>query len=149
MRRFYKPSLWIPQLFLLTNPNLHHGLLGDGGTFAQLYANLTSDDAANAWPNFQNAINTLPNGVTNDDPFNGLSQASQATQVSPQTAALVGRVVASLVADLAAGRQADQVSANLRAALLPAMRSSLPAICKPGSKRLLPPGKTERRTKTA
>ena len=28
MRRFYKPSLWIPQPFLLTNPNLHHGLLG-------------------------------------------------------------------------------------------------------------------------
>ena len=27
MCRFYKPSLWIPQLFLLTNPNLHHGLL--------------------------------------------------------------------------------------------------------------------------
>jgi hypothetical protein len=28
MRRFYKPSLWIPQHFLFTNPNLHHGLLG-------------------------------------------------------------------------------------------------------------------------
>src|SRR5260370_10494363 len=28
MRRFYKPTLWIPQLFLLPNPNLHHGLLG-------------------------------------------------------------------------------------------------------------------------
>ncbi len=27
MRRFYKPSLWIPQHFLVTNPNLHHGLL--------------------------------------------------------------------------------------------------------------------------
>ena len=27
MRRFYKPSLCIPQHFLLTNPNLHHGLL--------------------------------------------------------------------------------------------------------------------------
>ncbi len=27
MCRFYKPSLWIPQHFLLTNPNLHHGLL--------------------------------------------------------------------------------------------------------------------------
>jgi integrase len=27
MRRFYKPSLWIPQHFLFTNPNLHHGLL--------------------------------------------------------------------------------------------------------------------------
>jgi len=123
--------------------------LGDGGTFAQLYANLTSDDAANAWPNFQNAINSLPNGVTNDDPFNGLSQASRTPQVSPQTAALVGRVVSSLVADLAAGREADQIAANLRAALLPAMRLSLPAICKPGSKRLLPPGKTEKRSKTA
>ena len=33
MRRFYKPSLWIPQHFLLTNPNLHHGLLGNGAKF--------------------------------------------------------------------------------------------------------------------
>jgi len=31
MRRFYKPSLWIPQPFLLTNPNLHHGLLVANG----------------------------------------------------------------------------------------------------------------------
>jgi len=123
--------------------------LGDGGTFAQLYANLTSDDAANAWPNFKNAINSLSNGVTNDDPFNGLGEASQTPQVSPQTAALVGRVVTSLVADLAAGREADQVAANLRAALLPAMRLGLPAICKPGSKRLSPPGKTDKRSKTA
>src|SRR5206468_784009 len=28
MPRFYKTSLWIPQHFLCTNPNLHHGLLG-------------------------------------------------------------------------------------------------------------------------
>ena len=28
MRRFYKPILWIPQHFVVTNPNLHHGLLG-------------------------------------------------------------------------------------------------------------------------
>src|SRR5258708_1430663 len=34
MRRFYKPSLWIPQLFLFTNPNLHHGLLGAVRTFS-------------------------------------------------------------------------------------------------------------------
>src|ERR1019366_2508611 len=26
--RFYKQCLWIPQMFLLTNPDLHHGLLG-------------------------------------------------------------------------------------------------------------------------
>jgi hypothetical protein len=123
--------------------------LGDGGTFAQLYASLTSDDSANAWPNFQNAINTLPNGVTNDDPFDGLSQPGQTTQISPQAASLVGRVVASLVGDLAAGRQADQIAANLRAALLPATRSIAPAICKPGSKRLLRPDRTAKRSKTA
>ncbi len=43
--------------------------LGANGTFAELYANLTSDAAANAWPSFQSAINALPNGVKNDDPF--------------------------------------------------------------------------------
>jgi len=29
MRAFYKQSLWILQNFLLTNPDLHHGLLGE------------------------------------------------------------------------------------------------------------------------
>jgi hypothetical protein len=43
--------------------------IGSGGTFAQLYANLTSDSASNAWPAFQSAIQALPNGVTSDDPF--------------------------------------------------------------------------------
>jgi hypothetical protein len=28
MRRSYEPSLWILQKFLLTNPDLHNGLLG-------------------------------------------------------------------------------------------------------------------------
>jgi len=27
MRRFYEQSLWIPQKFLFTNLDLHHGLL--------------------------------------------------------------------------------------------------------------------------
>lgn len=123
--------------------------LGDGGTFAQLYANLTSDDPANAWPNFQNAINSLPNGVTNDDPFNGLSQPSQLTHLSPRSAELVGRILASLVSDLAAGRQPEHIAANVHAAMLPAHRPTSHAVCKPGSKRLLPPGKTERRSMTA
>jgi hypothetical protein len=48
--------------------------LGDSGTLAQLYANLTQDDATNAWPAFQAAVNALPNGVTNDDPFGGATQ---------------------------------------------------------------------------
>src|SRR5580693_10213957 len=33
--------------------------LGDSGTLAQLYANLTSDSASNAWPNFQAAASAL------------------------------------------------------------------------------------------
>lgn len=56
--------------------------LGDAGTLAQLYANLTSDSAANAWPNFQTAIQALPNGVTSDDPFNGLANPTQVSTVA-------------------------------------------------------------------
>jgi hypothetical protein len=43
--------------------------LSDSGTLAQLYANLTSSPAGNAWSAFQSAIKALPNGVTTDDPF--------------------------------------------------------------------------------
>ncbi len=43
--------------------------LGDAGTLAQLYANLTSQPAGNAWSSFQAAVNALPKGVTSDDPF--------------------------------------------------------------------------------
>jgi hypothetical protein len=43
--------------------------LDASGTFAEVYANLTSDSSGNAWPKFQAAIQALPSGVTNDDPF--------------------------------------------------------------------------------
>jgi len=123
--------------------------LGDSGTLAQLYANLTSDDPANAWPNFQDAINSLPSGVNSDDPFNGLSQPTQMVNVAPGSAELVGRVFASMVTDLVAGRQPDQIAANIRTVLAPAAQPSAAAMCTPGSKRLLPPGKSERRSKSA
>lgn len=55
--------------------------LGDAGTLAQLFAQLTSDSAANAWPKFQTAVQSLPNGVTTDDPFGGLAQPTQASHV--------------------------------------------------------------------
>jgi hypothetical protein len=42
---------------------------GDGGTFCQLYGQLTGDDPANAWTKFQAAIAALPFGIVNDDPF--------------------------------------------------------------------------------
>ena len=43
--------------------------LGGNGTLADLYARLTGDAAANAWPNFIAAVGALPQGVTTDDPF--------------------------------------------------------------------------------
>jgi hypothetical protein len=85
--------------------------LGDPGTFAQLYANLTSDAASNAWPTFQNAIQALPNGVTSDDPFG----AAKPLQISGVTGA-------------------KPPAATAKAA-------KPTAICEPRSKRLLPPNK--------
>ena len=46
--------------------------LGDAGTLAGLYAALTGDAASNAWPKFRAAVQHLPHGVTDDDPFGGL-----------------------------------------------------------------------------
>ena len=54
---------------------------GDNGTFAQLYGALTSDDSANAWMKFQSAIQQLPDGVTNDDPFAAMALARQLRSV--------------------------------------------------------------------
>ena len=125
--------------------------LGDSGTLAQLYASVTGDSSTNAWTNFQNAINALPNGsasITSDDPFNGLANPLQMTHLAPRSAELVGRVFASIIADLTAGRDPDQIAANVRAAMVPAGRPAAPPLCSPKSKRLLPPGKSSKR-KTA
>ena len=45
--------------------------LGETGTLAQLYEDLSAGSADTAWVNFQAAIQNLPNGVNNDDPFGG------------------------------------------------------------------------------
>lgn len=45
--------------------------LGDKGTLAQLYAQLSSDSASHAWKKFLSAVQALAGGVTTDDPFNG------------------------------------------------------------------------------
>jgi hypothetical protein len=94
--------------------------LGDSGTLAQLYANLTSDDAGNAWPNFQTAIQNLPNGVTSDDPF-GAAPMQIAAAKRP------GPVVV--------GAPANKVAASV------AGKSKAAAVCSPKSRRLLPPEK--------
>jgi hypothetical protein len=58
-------------------PTIAQGMvgLGDSGTLAQLYAQLTGQPAGNAWSTFQAAVQALPGGVTNDDPFNGFGNA--------------------------------------------------------------------------
>jgi hypothetical protein len=113
--------------------------LGNSGTFAQLYATLTGDSDSNAWPKFESAINGLPSGVNDDDPFGGLASPLQMSHLSPQSAELVGRIFATMVADVAAGRPHTQIAANVRAAMLPVSRPTAPAICERKSKRLLPP----------
>jgi hypothetical protein len=50
--------------------------LGDPGTLASLYAQLTGAAAADAWPRFSAAVTALPGGVTSDDPFNGIGNAA-------------------------------------------------------------------------
>ena len=54
--------------------------LGEAGTLADLYQKLTSDAANNAWPTFSSAVQSLPGGVTSDDPFGGAGK--RAGQVS-------------------------------------------------------------------
>jgi hypothetical protein len=50
--------------------------LGESGTLAQLYGQLTGHAASSAWTSFTAAVNALPGGVTSDDPFNALGGAS-------------------------------------------------------------------------
>lgn len=96
--------------------------LGDSGTLAELYANLTSDSASNAWPKFQAALKTLPNGVNSDDPFGAFSAAAAG-------------IPATIPSQLAASTLETQRPA---VALKPRAKA---AICPPKSKRLLPPNK--------
>jgi hypothetical protein len=50
--------------------------LGANGTLAQLYSSLTGDVAGNAWTRFTAAVQSLPGGVTSDDPFNALPKTT-------------------------------------------------------------------------
>jgi hypothetical protein len=94
--------------------------LGSSGTLAQLYAGLTGDSASNAWPTFLAAVQNLPNGITNDDPFSGASQPAQLAHLAPWTVELAGKVFSAILADLAAGKQPNQIVASVRAVLVAA-----------------------------
>jgi hypothetical protein len=116
--------------------------LGDAGTLAQLYANLTSDAPSNALPAFQAAVQNLPNGVTSDDPFGGASQPAQMAHIAPWTVALAGKVFSAILADIAAAKPPHQIVASVRAALCAAPTAKVMgarSVCSTKSRRLLPP----------
>jgi len=90
---------------------------GDTGTLADLYAQLRSDAGVNAWPKFLAAVRALPNGVTDDDPFGGASQPAQLGHLAPWTVELAAKVFATILADIAAGKEPHQLTASVRAVL--------------------------------
>ncbi|HET8924432.1 MAG TPA: hypothetical protein VFN26_15720 [Candidatus Acidoferrum sp.] len=120
--------------------------LGETGTFAQLYANLTSNPVSNAWPAFQAAVKRLPNGVTNDDPFGAAAQSAQLAYIPPLTAPLAGRVFASILTDIAAAKEPHQIVASVQAIMAAAHTANIAQAAAVGgpskSRRLLPPDKT-------
>jgi hypothetical protein len=118
---------------------------GDAGTLAQLYANLTSDSQSNAWPKFLAAVQTLPNGVPNDDPFAGAAQPAQLAHLAPWTVELAGRVFAAILADIVTGKAPHQIVASVRAVLVAAPTAKLsitsPVVCSTRSHRLIAPAR--------
>jgi hypothetical protein len=127
--------------------------LGDSGTLAQLYAGLTGDDASNAFTKFTAAVHGLPHGITTDDPFGGGSQPAQLAHLAPWAVAAAGKIFSVILADIAAGKSANQIVANVRASMV-SMPTARPhgtsaatrngkstGSCSLGSRALLPPGK--------
>ncbi len=49
--------------------------LGDAGTLAAVYGELSGNAPGTAWQSFSDAVNGLAGGVTSDDPFNGFPNA--------------------------------------------------------------------------
>jgi hypothetical protein len=121
--------------------------LADSGTLAQLYSNLTGNPAPTAWQAFQAAIQNLPNGINNDDPFAGAAQPAQLAHLAPWTVALAGKVFEAILTDIAAGKTASQLVASVRAVLATAPTSKpvgmSAAACNIRSRRLLPPHKMQ------
>jgi hypothetical protein len=118
--------------------------LGDSGTLAQLYANLTGDAASNAWPKFQAAVQALAD-VTSDDPFGGAAHPAQLAHLAPWAVELAGKIFATILTDVAAGKTPNQIVASVRAAMVPTPggRSDrfAAAQCSTRSHRLRPPGR--------
>jgi hypothetical protein len=114
--------------------------LGDSGTLAQLYANLTGDAASNAFPAFMDAVQNLPNGITSDDPFG--EQPAHVAHLDASTIELAAKIFSTILADITAGRPAQHTVTNVRTMMMTAANPrTAGAQCSTKSRRLLPPGK--------
>ena len=91
--------------------------LGEGGTLATLYSQLTSEPAIKAWPMFRAAINALPHGVTDDDPFGAMSHLHALSRVESSGTRLAEQLIAAILAETAAGSSPAQLAASIRAIL--------------------------------
>ena len=100
--------------------------LGDAGTLAQLYAELTVDRASEAWPAFQAAIRGLggPQAVFNDDPFGALRRPEQIAHLVPDNVELAGKVFAIILAGITEGKSESEIVASVRAVLGPMATTS-------------------------
>jgi hypothetical protein len=55
--------------------------------------------------------------VTTDDPFGGAAQPAQLTHIPPWTVELAGKVFAAILHDIVRGKEAQQMTASVRAVL--------------------------------
>lgn len=116
--------------------------LGDSGTLAQLYANLTGKAASEAWPRFRTAIDALPNGINGDDPF-GVFHPAEMMGMKPLDASRAGEVFAAILSAIQTSRSAEYIVAGVQALLSPEGGMPAPAAmaCSVRSHRLLHPAK--------
>jgi hypothetical protein len=108
--------------------------LGDSGTLAQLFANLTGRPASEALPTFLAAIQALPAGITSDDPFG----AFQPAETAILAASKAGQIFAAIFADVQAGRSAEQIAARVRSILPDGAPALTRTACSIRSHRLRP-----------
>jgi hypothetical protein len=114
--------------------------LGDSGTLAQLYAKLTGDSARHTWTKFLAAVEALPGGVNDDDPFGGAPALAPAPHLAPASVELAGKIFSAILADIAAKKSADQIVASVRSIMGSAPSAKLSGgQCRIGHRRLLPP----------
>ena len=88
--------------------------LGEGGTFAQLYQQLTQKSASSAWADFMAAVNALPAPIGNDDPFAGVAPQAAMHGVPKETA---DRLLAIILESIAAGHSAERMADRLAGAM--------------------------------